>query len=556
MIPRPISPTSSLTVPHVAAGPRRRQRLPAGVALLAGAAAVLFLAFWLLDWVATPSGARPAGGPFHALFALDLETMQNALGSLAQVIVAVLGIAITVVSIVVQLAATRHTPRIADMFFRDRTNLAIMGFFVVACIDAVWVSLAVGGGYVPRATVMMTVVVVTGSLLLLVPYFAYVFRFLDPERIIVRIAEQTLDTIFRETQDVGTRQAAATASIEHLADVAVNALAQKDQVIACHALGTLRRLFVRYLSGKNELPAAWFTLGARVRGNPDFIAQAADSVAEIERERVWLEWKVLRHLRGAFSESLKHLPEMAHVVAIETRYAGEAALSTQDSPVTELVIKHFNTLMRSGLNSRDVRACYNILHQYRQLAEHTIADGRDELATEIGRHLVYYGQTAHGLGLGFVTETAAYDLGALCERAFAHGAGCHDALLRAFLEIDKEADTTAEERTLRGVRKAQAKLATFYLLRGAEPAARRIQQDMATERADRLASIRDELMAVKSRDFWEVTDRGINFDYLDEPRRKALDEFFAWFGSAKPAAAPAAPSPASPAPAARNDRGA
>ena len=69
--------------------------------------------------------------------------MQNALGSLAQVIAAVLGIAITVVSIVVQLAATRYTSRVADMFFRDKTNLGVMGFFVVACIEAVWVSFVV-----------------------------------------------------------------------------------------------------------------------------------------------------------------------------------------------------------------------------------------------------------------------------------------------------------------------------------------------------------------------------------------------------------------------------
>ena len=38
-------------------------------------------------------------------------------------IAAVLGIAITVVSIVVQLAATRYTSRVADLFFRDKINL-------------------------------------------------------------------------------------------------------------------------------------------------------------------------------------------------------------------------------------------------------------------------------------------------------------------------------------------------------------------------------------------------------------------------------------------------
>ena len=69
--------------------------------------------------------------------------MQNALGNLSQVIAAVLGIVITVVSIVVQLAATRYTSRVADLFFRDRINLGVMGFFVVACIKALWVSFTV-----------------------------------------------------------------------------------------------------------------------------------------------------------------------------------------------------------------------------------------------------------------------------------------------------------------------------------------------------------------------------------------------------------------------------
>src|SRR3954470_17673787 len=99
---------------------------------------------------------------------------------MAQTVAAVLGIVITVVSIVVQLAATRYTPRIADMFFRDRTNLAVLGFFVVACINAAWVSVSVGRDFVPHVSIVFTLVVVTPSMLLMVPYFAYVFDFLDP----------------------------------------------------------------------------------------------------------------------------------------------------------------------------------------------------------------------------------------------------------------------------------------------------------------------------------------------------------------------------------------
>jgi hypothetical protein len=521
----------------VAAPPRparRRQRLVVSAFLLGAFAAALFIAFWLLDYyLISPLPGRD--GPLHLFLALDNETLQNELGSLAQVIVAVLAIAITVVSIVVQLAATRYTSRIADMFFRDRTNLAIMGFFVVACIDAVWLSLAVSGSYVPKATVIMTLFMVTGSLLVLVPYFAHVFDFLDPEKVILRIGQQVLDAALGRGSagklDVATRQASSASSLEHLADVAVNAVAQKDKVIASQALSAMRDVLVRYLTAKSQLPAEWFTLGPRIREDPDFIALTPDSVRGLEEQRAWMEWKGLRHFRAVFSESLEHLPEMAHVVAIETRYVGEAALAASDGAVSGVAVKFFNTYVRIALNARDVRATYNVLHQYRQFTERLMADGMDDEVAEIGRYFRYYGQTALAQDLGFVTETAAYDLSALCERAFELKAPCHDPLLRTFLEVDKEAETSAQEQTLRGVRKAQVKLAAFYLLRNAESQARIIFRDMVHERPARLASIRQELLAISAKEFWEVTDRGTNFDYLDDARKATLTRFFDWFAN-------------------------
>ena len=131
----------------------------------------------------------------------------------------------------------------------------------------------------------------------------------------------------------------------------------------------------------------------------------------------------------------------------------------------------------------------------------------------------------------FVTETAAYDLCALCELASQSEASCHDRLLAVFLEIDKEPETQAEERALRGVRKAQAKLASYYLLHEQPARARRIYDDMAGESPERLRSIRDEMLSITSKDFWEVVDRGTNFDYLPDDRKQKLREFFADFAS-------------------------
>lgn len=98
------------------------------------------------------------------------------------------------------------------------------------------------------------------------------------------------------------------------------------------------------------------------------------------------------------------------------------------------------------------------------------------------------------------------------------------------LDVDKPPETEAEERSLRGVRKAQLKLATFYLAAGAEDLARMIWQDMEVEPSERLLSIRQELLDIQDSDFWEVVDRGYNFDYLPPDRRPHLEVFFSWFG--------------------------
>jgi hypothetical protein len=528
-------------MPTQVTGVRMRRRSVAILGGLAGFAICLFAVFWLIDYfLIDAAAAHRKEGPIGQLFDYDAQTMQNALGSLSQVIASVLGIAITVVSIVVQLAATRYTPKVADLFFRDRINIGVMGFFVIACVEAVWVSFVVRADFVPQATITLTVVTSSASLLLLVPYFAYVFDFLDPQKVIARIGEQTLEgATSREGRAAHRtfteRQAQAVSGLAHLADIAVNALGQKDKVIASEASSALRRMLVDYQTRKERLEAEWFSIGAPLRTDPDFVALADDSLDELARNRTWLEWKGLRQIREVFGAALNSTPEMAHVVAIDTRYVGEAALAAGGREVFALIVKFMNTYLRAALNARDVRTAYNVLNQYRQLAEALLAAPEDmdqwsaAVLVEIAGHFKYYARLARSSGMGFVTETVAYDLCALCEVASVHQAPCQDRLLEIFLQIDLAPETQADERALRGVRKAQAKLASYYLSTGEDARARTIFDDMASESPDRLRSIRDEMLAVTAKDFWEIVDRGANFDYLPEPRKERLRQFFAQF---------------------------
>jgi hypothetical protein len=513
------------------AGSRRSGQIwLTAVGILGCAAALVFVGFFLIDWMRwVPPAGSDKPSPFMQLIDFDPDTAQNALGNLAQVIAAVLGIVITVVSIVVQLAATRYTPRVADMFFRDRTNLLILGFFVIAGIDAVWVSLSVTHTFVPRISITATLFLVTLSVLLMVPYFAYVFDFLDPEKVVARIQQQALASSLADEGDLAVRQVRVVQSVEQLTDVAMNAISQKDKLIAQGAVDALKELATQYLPRKRDAERGWFDIAGKLRQNPDFVSMSSESVDDLAARKVWLEWKVLRQYQAIYNESLGEMPDMNYLIAIDTRYIAESALAVDDGEALRLAVKFFNTYLRATLNAQQIRVAYNVLNQYRQLCERLIAAKKDDVAAEVAGHLRYYGQIAHGMGLAFVTETVGYDLASLCEVAFESRAACHERILQIMLDLDRKAETDEQEKMLKGVRKAQAKLATFYLVEKNEAHARQIANDMKDEPASRLRTIRDELLRVATKDFWEVIDRGTNFDYLDEQRRKELHTFFSWF---------------------------
>ncbi len=546
MRPAPDAPseTSSHARGAAAAAPRPSASAIWGVPLLAvlGLALALFVLALLLDLWTPLSPGRPPSLQVLAdgLLRQNLDQARNTLGGLGEVMAAVLGLALTVSSIIVQLAATRFTPHVTTLFFRDRTNVAVLGFFVTASVFVLWVNFSLGEAYLSHWGILLSMAVMTISLLLLFPYFAYVFDFLDPGTIIGRIMRDGVRAAVPpcpgDPASCAARRAQAARSIDHLANIGLNALQQKDKDIASAAIDALEHLAITYGDRKGALPTGYFTIGPLLRQTPDFISLSDESIQELEGRKTFLEWKVLRQYQMLFGEALSQIKDTCYLVAIDTRRIGEAAARRGDLDALDLSIKFFNTYLRATINASDVRTAYNILHQYRQLAEFALVfaaergdDTLAERARQVAGFLRYYGSLCYQRGLSFVTEVIAHDVGQLCETAFRVESPVHDALLAIFLTVDESPETEEQETTLRGVRRAQVKLATTYLLHRRPDLARKIQADMADEPTARLRSIWRELAELEDREFWEVNDRGTNFDYLT-PRQKAqLPAFFAPF---------------------------
>jgi hypothetical protein len=396
------------------------------------------------------------------------------------------------------------------------------------------------------------------GLVLMAPYFAYVFWFLEPTNIISRIRKEALSMVHvGATNASRTRcesaQAQVVASMEELTDLSSNSISGKDKIIASRAVDALKDFAVDYVSFKSQASETWFELGAGIRENPDFVAMEPESRVDLENRRTWVEWKAMRQYLGIYNEALKVMPDINYLIAIDTRYIGEAAAEADDDELIELVFRFMNSYLRATLNARNVRTAYNVFNQYRQLVEAMLRTGHSKAAAAAMQHMKYYGHVSYDMKLSFVTETVAYDMGTLCEVAHELGSDVEEKLLDLFLELDRATARRTQEQALKGVRKAQVKLAAYYLTADERGCARKIFHDMEHDPPERLRSIRDELEAVDTKDFWEIIDRGRNFEFMPPKQKAAMRRFFNWFEGADSSGAPASSAASSSKPASKDE---
>ena len=498
---------------------------------IASVSVLAFAILYAVDHVALGHSTDPA---FTRYLDFDPQSITDAVPSLGGMIAAVLGIVITVVSIVVQLSANRY-PGVATMFLRDRTNVTVMGFYVVACVCGVLVSLSLRQDFVPHATVIAMMCTTTVGLVLMAPYFAYVFWFLEPSNIIARIRTNAVESVTSGSRSSRVArceeaQAEAINAMEELTDITSNSISGKDKIIASRAVDALKDFAVTYISGIKEHAAEpWFGLGSSIRENPDFVAMELESRWDLEERRTWVEWKVMRQYLGIYNEALSTMPDINYLIAIDTRYIGEAAAKQGDDELIILVLRYMNSYLRATLNAKSVRTAYNVLNQYRQLVEAMMKYGQGAHAAAAVAHMEYYGHVSYDMKLSFVTETVAYDIGTICEVAHELDIAEQDEILYTFLELDRATARKSQERALKGVRKAQTKLAAYFLHVGEREKARLIYHDMEHDPPERLAAIREELARVETKDFWEIIDRGRNFEFMPIEQKQAMHRFFDWF---------------------------
>ena len=503
--------------------------LAAGMALLSGAGLALDL--------------LRGGYPLTQLFTLTAGEARQLNVVLARNYSQLLAVTFTTVAIAVPLTANMYSLKFLEFFIKDPVNAAVLTLMVFGGLNNALLTYALKDTFVPQIQLHFSLILVIVCSALLFPYLYYVFRFLHPRTLLDRLQDEVegaLRAAQRRPNQAARYHHAVAEGIEHIVNIAVRSIDRVDRTTAIESIHTLEKVAHSYWEIKPHLPAGWFTAEPNL-----FLGFSSQVVADFSANRTWVEMKLFSQMRQVLSAAAPRMHDVVNTVGRVLRRLGQTAAVRQDPALRELVVEYFNTFIRRAIVVKDVRSVFSLFEQYRTYAEAQIG-AYPELTQEIAYYFQYYGQLARDSGQDFIAEVVAHDLATLVQHAWEVSAVNRQKLLDRFMHYD-----THLTKPLPGVKKAQAQLASYFLLAGEVEAAALIRATFDGLDPDYILNLADDLLHVRREKFWEVNERRVNMDYVPEAQRAKLFEFFE--GLCPPAVLtrlrPSSPEPVPPPPA-------
>lgn len=467
----------------------------------------------LLDLLNAGGLAAFTAASFDLAEARQLTSVLN--GNLNQI----MAVMFTAVAIAVPLTANMYSLKFLEFFIKDRINLAALLLVVASDLNNSWIVATLRTGYVPVISIHISLILATICFALLVPYLLHIFRFLHPNTLLHLLAADIEADLIRVSRQPGrslrTRRQVAE-NMEHIANVAIRSVDRSDRTTAIESVNTLERVAHIYWRVKPQLGPDWFNADQSM-----FLGFSSKAVDEMNANHSWMEMKLISQLRLVMSATVPRMHDLASSVAKTLRKLGLEPAARRDPALREMVVDYFNTFVRLAIKRRDPRTVFIVFDQYRMYAE-AITVECPPLVQEIAYYFEYYGQISRDTDLNFVVESVAHDLGGLVQQAYEAGAPNCTKLLERFLLYDRQS-----AKPLPGVKKAQALLASYLMLKGHRTEANLIADHFAGLDPAFVFALEDDLMHIKREKYWEVNERRINMDYVPDEQREKLREFFA-----------------------------
>ena len=411
-----------------------------------------------------------------------------------------------------------HTPKLIEMFLRDRVNRWVLTFITVGAAHILWVDYMIGPAFAPTWAITLSVYFAIVGWALLLPYFFYVVRFVDPSRLTVRLRDDAMWIVGRvaaRKHDPAEAQNELSERIGQIGTIIIKSLDRSDRDVAAEGAWAIKLLIDHYDTFKSRMPKEWFAVD-----RADFVGLSDEALEMLSESRTWYEMKCLLQLEKGFERALAGSLDAVSTFSDALRVIACRAEGHHDAPALRLCIRFFNNFLREAIKARNLRAVYDVFHQYRRLGRELV--DRPELLREIGKHFSYYAAMARTYGMVFAPQLAIFDLGYVTRRAYERASPAAPDLLREVLALPHR---TGKDLHTMAV-KAKLILGSFFIANKHEPEAELVRKNLRDLEPPILERVELELLNA-DRAFFEVTDRQLNLEYIPPERREPLRTFCA-----------------------------
>ena len=454
----------------------------------------------------------------------DNVKMVDVLSPVARAYNNMLAMLIAAVGLAIPITANMHTPKLIEMFLRDPVNRCMLVIGAVGAAHVLWVAYLIGPGFAPVWSYRIAIYGAMLGWIVLIPYFFYAIRFLDPSHILARLKAQVLRDVERARHgknEIGPAHDDVRDLLRHIGTIVLKSIDRGDRGVAAEGVWCFKQLLDHYRRHKAQLPPAWFHVERR-----DIVGLSVEGLELLNKDGTWLEHAALWQMYLVYLSALTKAPDTLSALSDTVRVIGVHAAVDGDEKVLELVVRIFNNFVREAIKRRDMHAIYDVLHQYRRLGMEL--DSRPALLERIAGYMRYYAGMSVAVGMDFVAQMMVFDLGLLVERAFEKDSPAGPTLLREVLAIRHE---NAAGPLLLGV-KGKAIIGSRLLETGHASEANLVRDALRSVPAETLQRAEHDLLAVGDRVFWELTDRQVNFEWVPPERRPGLQRFFALMNGA------------------------
>ncbi len=438
-----------------------------------------------------------------------LSPMARAYNNVLAMLIATIGLAIP-------LTANMHTPKLIDMFLRDRINRVVLSFMAFGAAHVLFVAYIIGPEFAPTWAIALAVAFSISGWAILIPYFFYMMRFLDPSQVIVRLRDETqriVEKTAARALDAVDAQHQISLRLAQLGTIVIKSLDRDDRDVAREGIWAIKQLLDHYETHKPRMPASWFKVD-----RADFVGFSDEALDMLTEAGTWYEMKCGLQLELGYQRALSKASDTVSSFSDANRVIASRALARGDEEALRLFVRFFNNYLREGMKARNLRAVYDVFHQYRRLGRELV--DRPQLLRELGQHFAYYAGMSRIYGMVFAPQLAAFDLGYVIRRAYEARSSAGPDLLTALLELPHRHGSDVHSLAV----KAKLILGGFFLENKLDEEAARVRDNLGDVEREEIERARADLLSA-NRSFFEVTDRQLNLEYVPPERREPLHQF-------------------------------